>query len=275
MSEGFSEPTRLFFVIGPLRTGSSLMARCVDDHPRAICLCESEINRALFTDYFVQLHSERMLAHGFTWVDLISCLDRKKQDDLASWQNWYSEAAPRLAELYGKRDILVLGDKSPDLFRCPGLVQHLASNCPLIYTVRDPRAILRSIEVQADATPEDKAERWLALSQNYLAWRPYLNAPNVLIVRYEDLVTDPTATMKAVYSHLQLPYSPRFLEPFSRAFPLRFLWETAVEWTSGQAQDFDASRILSWKTSLSDAQLALVYSNPTVLEFMHRFGYER
>ena len=36
---------RFFFIIGPLRTGSSLMARCIDDHPGSICLCESEINR--------------------------------------------------------------------------------------------------------------------------------------------------------------------------------------------------------------------------------------
>ena len=43
----------LFFAVGPLRTGSSLMARCIDDHPAAICLCESEINRAFFKDHYL------------------------------------------------------------------------------------------------------------------------------------------------------------------------------------------------------------------------------
>ena len=55
---------RYFFIIGPFRTGSSLMARRIDDHPEAICLCESEINRALFKFYYTQLHAQRMEGHG-------------------------------------------------------------------------------------------------------------------------------------------------------------------------------------------------------------------
>src|SRR6478736_10204669 len=105
---------RMFFVIGPLRTGTSLLSRCIDDHPRAICLCESEINRALFTDYYVELHCMRMAAHGLTLDETIARLDRKKQEDLESWKRWFSEVAPRFSELYGKPDSAILGDKSPD-----------------------------------------------------------------------------------------------------------------------------------------------------------------
>ncbi len=62
------------------------MVRCIDDHPSAICLCESEINRALFRDYIVRLHCERMVSHGLTWEEATGYLDRKNQDNVqAGW----------------------------------------------------------------------------------------------------------------------------------------------------------------------------------------------
>ena len=262
-----------FFIVGPLRTGSSLLARCVDDHPTAMCLCESEINRALFKDYFLELHCERMMSHGLTLQETVRFLDRKKQDDITSWLDWYADVGPPLALLYGKSFVTVFGEKSPDFFFCPELVEHLAANYPLIYTVRDPRAILRSIEIQKDATREAKDQRWHTLIQNYTAWKPYLDQPNLLVVRYEDLLTDPLGVMRVIHLHVGLPDSLRFLESFPRAFPQRFLWESVVAHESGVRKDFDPGRIMSWKSDLTDEQLGRVYSNLSVLEFMQRFSY--
>ena len=113
-----------------------------------------------------------------------------------------------------------------------------------------------------------------ALLGNYLAWKPFLNEPNLLVVRYEDLLRDPVKTMFKVYEHINLPYSTRFLEPFPRLFPQRFLWETTVAQDSGINKEFDQGRISSWMTALSEDQLDPVYSNPLIIEFMERFGYE-
>jgi Sulfotransferase family len=250
------------------------MVRCIDDHPNAICLCESEINRALFRDYFVRLHCERMVSHGLALEEAVGYLDRKHQDDVASWLDWYSEIAPRLAELYAKESVAVLGDKSPDLFRSRRLIEYVASSCRLIYTVRDPRAIVGSIARQDETSQEDKAERWDALIQNYVAWKPYLNQPNILVVRFEDLLSNPKGTIEKVYSHLALPPSDRFLEAFPRPFPRRFLWETAVEFDTGISKEFDATRITSWQNRVTPDQLRAVHSNATIVEFMQRFGYE-
>jgi hypothetical protein len=266
--------TKLFFIVGPLRTGSSLMARCIDDHPAAICLCESEINRALFCDYYVEHHCQRMVAHGLTLEQAISLLDRKKQEDIECLTRWYQEATPLLCDLYGKYDEPLVGDKSPDFFRSPELVKHLASSYPLIYTVRDPRAILSSIESQEDATPEDKAWRWDSLLQNYLSWKPYLGASNIMAVRFEDLVTIPETTMRSIYAHLGLTYSSRFLGKFKRTFPERFLWTTAIDWETGIRKEFDSHRISSWMTHLNEERLSRVYSDATIVEFMKQFGYE-
>lgn len=265
--------SRLFLVVGPLRTGSSLMARCLDDHPQAVCLCESEINQALFKNYYLHLHSQRMNAHGFSLEETIQFLDGKAQDDIGCYLRWFDEVGPRAADLYGKPGVKVLGDKSPDFFRSPELVAYLAANHRLIYTVRDPRAIFSSIHAQTEAPPEDKQMRWDYLIQNYLAWKPHLDNPNLLRVRYEDLVSNGEIVMASVYSHLGLPYSRRFLEPFPRPFPERFLWNTAIDWTTGIRKDFDPGRINSWRASLSPEQVRHVTSDPRIRDFMDRFGY--
>jgi len=264
----------MFFVVGPLRTGSSLITRCLDDHPSITCLCESEINRALFGDYVIEHHSQRMEAHGFTLAETFRLLDGKKQEDFGSLTQWYADVFPVLQHLYEKPDAIILGDKSPDFARSPAIVAHLAANYPLVYTVRDPRAILASIESQDDATPEDKAERWGLLAMNYLAWKPHLNAPNVLKVRYEDLVTDPEPTMYFVYRFLGLSYSTRFLEPFPRKHPERFLWSTTVDFETGLNREFDPTRLDSWRSKLNPAHLDRILNDPVLVEFMERFDYE-
>jgi hypothetical protein len=266
--------TRRFFLTGPLRTGTSLLTRCIDDHPQAICLCESEVNRALFEDYYLRLHYRRMEAHGIAPADSTDLLDRKRQDDFASLEVWYLEAGAKLSKLYEKPDLRSLGDKSPDLFRCRRLVRHMAETFPLVYTVRDPRAIFRSIDSQQDATPPDKAERWDSLIQNYLAWKPYLDNENVLILRYEDLVSNPEEGMQKVYAHIGLPNSTRFTETFKRPFPRRFLWPTAIDWETGIHKETDPSRISSWQSSLTDTQLARIQATPYIDEFMDRFQYK-
>ena len=266
---------KLFFIIGPLRTGSSLMARCMDDHPAVICLCESEITRALFTDYYLKLHMRRMIAHGLNRDEVISYLDRKKQDDLFSLIAWYTEVVPRLSTLYDKPVVLAVGDKTPDFYRTPVLVRHLISHHRLIYTVRDPRAILASIEAQTDQSERDRVNRWKSLAQNYITWKPFLEHPNVIVTRYEDLLRGPESTMANVYEHVGLIHSPRFLRDFPRVAPRRFLWNTAVDYETGAAKEFDPSRIDTWRNSLTKSQLDRVARDKTMAEFIERFGYER
>ncbi len=103
--------------------------------------------------------------------------------------------------------------------------------------------------------------------------RPFLSRANILVVRFEDLVSDPEPVMKAVYSHLGLSYSNRFLQPFTRAFPRRFLWTTAIDWSTGIKKDFDASRIDEWKQQITAEQLRFVIESSGMLEFMLQFRY--
>lgn len=80
------------------------------------------------------------------------------------------------------------------------------------------------------------------LAGNFLTWERHLDRDNVLCIRYEDLLMNPRETLASVYRHLGLEPSLRFLEPFVRAEPSRFLWRTAVDWESEIGHEFDTNR---------------------------------
>ena len=269
-----AEPVDLFFLVGPLRTGSSLLSRCIDDHPDAICLCETEINRTLFPPYILAHHRLRMERHGFGPEKMIELLDRRPQDNVDTWRSWYADILPLARSRYGKPHARLIGDKSPDFFTAPALVEAIAAAEKLIYTVRDPRSILRSIwNEREDSSEAEKEERWDFLKRNIRCWMPHWDRPNLLAVRYEDLVRDPVPVMTRVYSHLGLSPSTRFLEPFERADHRRFLWDTAVDWATGAARDFDSSRIEVRDDELGEGQRARIHDDPDIVGFMDRFGY--
>ena len=262
-----------FFIIGPLRTGSSLMSRCLDDHPEIICFCESEINRMLFPEHFIKLHWARVYRHGFKMENMLDLLDRKKPNNIESLMQWYTEAFSLVKSIYDKPQARLMGDKSPDYYKSPEIVSHFANNFPLIYTTRDPRAILRSIEAQEDQSREQRDERWLNLIENFQVWEPYLDQENILISRFEDLINHPKKSMESVYSHLGVEYSERYMEPFQRLYPERFLWTTAIDWQTGVRKAFQKEKAQIQDSDLSEEMLEKVSSNPVIQRFRERFGY--
>lgn len=264
----------MFFIVGPLRTGSSLLARCLDDHSELLCFCESEINRALWSPYIVEHHFVRMKHHGFTSPEIIRLLDRKRQDELEDTLQWYRQAAEIAQRKWQKSKIVDVGDKSPDFYAFPPLSKFLESTCQLLYSIRDPRAIFRSILQSPNSSIEEMRTRWENLKSNFHVWESRLARNNVLIVKYEDLVNRPGDTMAKVYEHLGVPYCDRFLQPFARPFPSRFLWKTNVDWKTGIRNDFDRERIVSWQQELTNEHLDVISSDRVIRRMMDFFGYE-
>ena len=260
-----------FSLIGPLRTGSSLLTRCLDDHPELICLCESEVNRALFGQFYLKLHFLRMRKHGFHPLEIMGLLDRKRQNSILEYEKWHEEAFLLLRQKYSKSASLGLGDKSPDFYRTSTLCEHLLSDHRLIYTMRDPRAVFRSIKAD-DTSQDEKDRRWLSYFQNYRYWKPFLDRENLLVVKFESLVSEPDEWLGNVSNHIGVTHSARFREAFSRAFPERFLWKGVTE-DADEGVRFSAGKSDRWKTELTEEEIGRIENNAEIKEIMQRFGY--
>jgi hypothetical protein len=249
------------------------MARCIDDHEDAICLCESEINRTLFPDYHLKLHMQRMIGHGFSADQVIRLLDRRAPLNFGAMLAWYRACLPLAESVLGKKNVRAFGDKSPDFYRNPRIVTAFAEGFPLIYTVRDPRAIIRSIWRQDDVAEEQKEKRWSDFIGNIRAWRPHWDRPNLLVSRYEDLVRTPRSAMARIYDHIGLEESERFLEDFPRKHPGRFLWSTAVDLATGASRSFDPARAEIGDGDISDDHRRRLDADPDVAAYREQFGY--
>lgn len=262
-----------FSLIGPLRTGSSLLSRCLDDHPDLICLCESEINRALYGYFNVKLHFQRMRRHGLGPLEIVGLLDGKDQESPASYEAWHNQLIPILLKRYQMDAVQGLGDKSPDFCRTPDLANHILENHRLVYTIRDPRAVYRSIQAD-DTSEEDKARRWRAFFANVSFWEEHLQKENVLTVRYEDLVQEPEKELNSVFSHLGVKDSHAYRETFPRFFPERFLWSPVTD-MADQGVSFASRKCDVWRQELSEETVSSLLENQDLIDVLQRFGYDQ
>ncbi|MEO0413129.1 MAG: sulfotransferase [Pseudomonadota bacterium] len=262
-----------FFIIGPLRTGSSLLARCIDDHEHALCLCETEISRTLFPGYYEELHRIRMDAHGVTQASTMALLKGRRRDDVAAMMDWYETVRPAFQREYGKPNLLAYGDKSPDFYKSPDIVAHFAQHYRLIYCVRDPRAVVRSILQQEDATSQERETRWSELIGNIAAWQPHWDKATLFISRYEDLMRAPYRQLQSLYAFLGLPPSKRFRKDFQRLYPRRFLWSTSVDMRTGRVQPFNRAKAEVSNGDLPASALERLRASPEIAAYCERFGY--
>jgi hypothetical protein len=262
-----------FFIIGPLRTGSSLLARCIDDHEEALCLCETEINRTLFPGYFEDLHRIRMDAHGVAASSTNMLLKGRKRDDVDAMMAWYETVRPAFQKAYNKPNIKAFGDKSPDFFKAPKIVAHFLKHYKLIYCVRDPRAVVRSILQQAGASAQEREVRFTEFLGNIATWMPHWDRGSVFASRYEDLMACPEDQMAKIYDFLGLAPSTRFLIDFPRYYPRRFLWTTSVDMQTGRALPFNPRKARVSNADIPAKVRKRLKRSPQIAAYCERFGY--
>lgn len=152
-------------------------------------------------------------------------LDRLTPRELTRWRDSQWAFLRKLAWLHPPRAILL---KSPShTARVSELARMLAgpeATQPVrfVHISRDPAAVITSNVNMArrlgvfnlqdppgdDQTRARVVEEYLATEEKYLAQSAALPAGSLVEIRYEDLVADPIATLKRLYSAIGLEWSP-------------------------------------------------------------------
>lgn len=201
MARRQSEATdRSIFVIGLPRSGTTLVEQILTSHS-AVC-DGGEINRLSL------LVNE---AHGLRASALDSYVTRKGIDEPARlWRHWIDERFPQAGRIV---------DKTPHNSRLAGIAAALLPEAPLIWMTRDPLdcawSCFRTCFMQTQSWSydlEDIAFHFRLEEQLLAHWRGVLG-DRLLVVPYEELVTEPEQWTRTILTHCGLAEEPQVFAP--------------------------------------------------------------
>jgi hypothetical protein len=278
-----SEPARRaepFFCIGCQKSGTTLLARVLDQHPLVACMAESY---ALIPDAgpsIMNPDSDKWKDHGFgrDSVERWAHLYRRELSDpklnelmrltgrcyplISGFAHTMPEALDNFAARTGAR---VVGDKWPWYIDFLDVVREVFPRAKFIYSVRDPRGLWNSGQRFLERGRGTSIVREMLHKDQKLA--PYIDQQSFLSVRYEDLVCDPAATAERLYRFLGVDFDPSYLEYDPERDPYPDRWS----WIKEARDDFNPRHASKWRKQMTPEQIETVTRDSSW--FLDKYGY--
>lgn len=275
-----SRDLQYFFCIGWQKTGTTLLARVLDQHPNIACIWES---------YLLQLNSPPCIAnpsssnwkkHGFAekdvrkWYEFLSrrpgikdkCLNYFKGKNYYKMSQFREIASSAFSDFANRCQVSVVGDKWPWYIDHIDLVLEAFTDAKFIYNIRDPRSHWNSAQRFKNRRNGDKILREMLKKDQKIT--AYLDRPNFITIRYEDLVNNPNDTCQKLYEFLGVDFSPDYLiyDPKNDPYPERW------DWIPETKDNFDTFHTIKWKEQMTTKEIAKV--NEMAHWFIEKYGYE-
>ena len=193
------------FIVGMPRSGTTLLEQLIASHPLGAGAGE-----------LVTIGTIKANLLGDPPIFTDEFLTRIKTLDAGQIEEYASAYVRQLEEHDAEAQRVV--DKMPDNFKNLWVIGLLFPQAPILYCVRDARATCLSCFMQ-DFTKGHLYKSDLRTLGHYYAlvdkrmdiWKAVLPNP-MLTVEYEELVTNPEATMRQVFQHINLDWDPACLE---------------------------------------------------------------
>lgn len=241
------------FVVGPPRSGTTLMQAVLRSHPR-VAGFEDE-TRFFFRRNFTDLHLPDFSAGQI--ADIVGAA--RDSVDL------FDRLAASLMKTAGANRFI---EKTPEhVLRARWILAHFPQS-RLVFMVRDPRdgylSAIRNPSVKA-RTAEKYAALW---AESLAAIGQVQSDPRLKLVRYEDFCRDPELVLRDVMTFLDLPFDPIQLDPkvYSR---------TTVSEQEGHQRlikPISAETIGTWKGKIDPADRAHIEAS--LSREMAALGYD-
>ena len=232
------------FIVGPMGSGTTLLRLIVDSHDNIAIAQETSIMRAYLAHKWIPFHR-----HGGDWYGRLGWSDAELDERM---REFYGGMFERFASQHGKRR---WGDKTPWHAWHIREITRLFPDAVVLATVRHPGAVASSVSGRFRLTWRGAVSHWVNTTTELVARGRELG-DRFLLVRYEDLVTDPDTTLREVFSWLDEPWSDRLLTHHlvheERGTPSK------VEGASRSDDPIDASRIGTWLDRASAEDLAIL-----------------
>jgi hypothetical protein len=281
------------FIVGMTRSGTTLLRLMLDAHPELTIPPETHFipdligafNKGQDTPETVM----ELLTENRRWGDFgISEKEMRKALEGIAPLDKPAFPARAFFQLYAKKQRKPRwGDKTPGYATKLRRIHRVLKEARFIHMIRDGRDVALSLE-QRDAglSTEQVARRWRHRINR--TRRAAEEVPHYIEVRYEDLITDPEATLRRICEYIELEYDPRMLDYHKRAEGRLSEIERALDAEDGKrglsaesrvdahaltSEPPQADRVGLWRGRMSAEDLAIFEENAG--ELLTDLGYPK
>jgi len=248
-----------FFIVGRGRSGTTLVRLLLDAHPAVAAPPEGQFIISLRNKYAKARWDKDKLLSFYSDLWLEERLDdwnldkeKLKQDLLArgskaSFPDLCMMVYAHYALSSGKEGVTILGDKNPIYARFINELIGLFPNSKFIHVTRDYRDNILSYQrAKFDANNTSSlAYRWKKYNEEILKYGERY-PDKFILVRHEDLLTNPIHHLERICSFLGVDFDPLMLEFYKPPRNAPKWWE----WHTKFIRPLDKSRVYLWKKKM-------------------------
>lgn len=265
---------QVYFCIGAAKTGTTILARLLDQQPGVACLWEGYLLRPRHTSSVINPESNAWQKHGFArervgeWHEQATHktqVDGNERDGIR-YPGVVRQIITEVLEDFGARTGAdVVGDKWPYYWKSLPLMVEAFPEARFVYNVRDPRAVWNSGETFKKRGLGDEILDEMMASE--AAVRGVVPPDRLIVIRYEDLIRQPATTMVELAGFIGFDFSAEALEYSAADDPLPDRWN----WVPEAKGDLDAALTEKWRFQMPRDQQRRV--SELCSEFIERYGY--
>lgn len=253
---------RLGFITGSVRTGTTLVSRCIADHPLAISYRELQLCRLVFCRE-LNRHIANAKALGFTQQEIEILAENIVLFRPNSIETWLRDSSYISKKIFNKEKAEIIVEKDPDFALEPRALEWATGRGhKIIHTIRHPCGLRN---VNNIGWGEKAVYECIAAYENI---KQYKSDKNFLIVKYEDIVTDPKKYITLIYNHLGLKDDFSFLNRTPHYLDSK-IWS----FYSNTVEAIDPNKAKDWKKTLPKEIEQKTLSIRGVKEYMEEFSY--
>lgn len=251
------------FIVGCPRSGTSLLRRCLNQHPRLAICGETHFFTLVWKlagrlgDLRHLQHRERLVRDFLEAVAYfgyfhhpvdVTRLGERLRSEGASYPLFFQVLLQEFARQQGK---VRCGEKTPGNALHLSLILRLFPDSQIVHVVRDPRDVVASLKTVPFAS-EDVVTNALLWKRHVRAAETYRRHTCYLRIHYEDLVRTPAPVFDRVCRFLNEPCFDDWAMSFDSP-PAHCSW-----WRARSFQPIHTARIGRWTSDLTDEQLTLI-----------------
>lgn len=265
-SGGILGDAKPLFMIGPPRSGTTMLAKLVNSHKQVVMTNESAVPLQL--DVLIRQGKQGSNAgviFGKTYYELWSGLLRNESRRLLE-SFYYS-----VAKVEGKSsDLRYWGEKHPHMHNSLQFLGDAFPDATFIYVVRDPRDSACSIAEMNGWEFERGLKVWRKFSRAYEAFVEEIGSDRIIKIKYEDFVRDYVAGAEDLFSSLGLSVDKGVREFAVTKHDLD-AHKYGVKAIASR-RDFKKTSVARWRRDISAEQNALALAE--VGGFITKYGYQ-